>query len=330
MVKKITLRILLLIIIVFLSNIVYKYTFYKQDLIKNGKLMDKLEIGMNNSDILYFSASPNQAYSEYDIDSRSISSLIDSKLPNYSVSAVDTGAIHAGTYKKLINLIPDNHNLKYIVVNMNYRSFGIGWIMSSLENSLAKQALFYNNNPVILNRFLQGLNYYAISEIERKAIREDVWNTENLPFNTPKNSVSNWCAADKWGGIKDPKRNLADHYIKNYAFVLDANNQRIKDFDEIVEICNQKQIPLVFNVLGENLTHTEYLVDSDLTDLMLKNKSYLIERYSKRGVIMVDNFSEIPDSCFYERDFPTEHYSFTGRSIIADNIAKEITKFEDK
>ena len=45
---------------------------------------------------------------------------------------------------------------------------------------------------------------------------------------------------------------------------------------------------------------------------------------------MVDNFDKIADSCFYERDFPTEHYSFIGRQIIATNIAKEITKFEAK
>ena len=42
------------------------------------------------------------------------------------------------------------------------------------------------------------------------------------------------------------------------------------------------------------------------------------------------NFNEIPDSCFYERHFPTEHYSFTGRAIVANNIAKEVIKLEKK
>ena len=159
---------------------------------------------------------------------------------------------------------------------------------------------------------------------------ESHWKKETLPYPYPKNSVENWCEIEKWGDLNNPKRNLADHYIKNYAFVLDENNPRIIDFDEIVTICKSKNIKLAFNILGENIEHAEYLVDTDLTDLMIKNKIWLIDRYSKQNVIMVDNFDEIADSCFYERDFPTEHYSFNGREIIATNIAKEITKFEAK
>ncbi|MDG1475695.1 MAG: DUF4843 domain-containing protein, partial [Vicingaceae bacterium] len=177
----------------------------------------------------------------------------------------------------------------------------------------------------------QGLNHYdALPLRERHQIMNTYWDKELLPYAAPKNSVTNWCAIEKWGDISNPKRNLADNYIKNYGFVIDENNQRLKDFDEIVDLCKSKNITLIYNILGENIERTEYLIDSDLTSLMEQNKNYLIERYASMGVIMVDNFNEIPDSCFYEREFPTEHYSFTGRAIIANQIAKEITKFEAK
>ncbi len=42
------------------------------------------------------------------------------------------------------------------------------------------------------------------------------------------------------------------------------------------------------------------------------------------GVIMVDCIDKIPDSCFYQRDWPTEHYNFSGRAIIAREIANKI------
>lgn len=329
MFKKITLRLILLMGIIMVSNYVYKYTFYQQDVKSNGLLTQKLEQGLQQSDILFFSASPNKAYPITDYDHRSISQILDDNLPNYSITSIDTGAIHAGVYKKLIQLIPNQNNIKYVVVNMNYRSFGIGWIMSSLENAIAKQSVFYAQRPVLLSRFLQGLNYYdALSKKERQRIIQNEWKNKPLPFDPPKNTVTNWCSVEKWGDWTNPKRNLADHYIKNYAFVLDDSNSRIKDFDAIVEICKQKNIKLVFNILGENLENAHYLVGSDLTDLMQTNKNFLIDRYSKMNVIMVDNFSEIPNSCFYERDFPTEHYNFTGRKTTADNLSKIILKFE--
>jgi len=329
MFKKISFRLVLLMSIITLSNYVYKYTFYQQDVKSNGLLTQKLEEGLQQSDILFFSASPNKAYPISDTDTRSISRILDDNLPNYSVTSVDTGAIHAGVYKRLIQLIPDENNIKYVIVNMNYRSFGIGWMMSSLENAIAKQSVFYANRPVLLNRFLQGLNFYdAMPKKERQRIIQNQWKNKPLPFDPPKNNVTNWCAFEKWGGLTNPKRNLADHYIKNYAFVLDDSNPRIKDFDKIVAICKQKNIQLVYNILGENTENAEYLVDSDLTDLMQTNKNYLMNRYSKMDVIMVDNFNQIPDSCFYERDFPTEHYNFTGRKITADNLSESILKFE--
>lgn len=331
MAKKISIRILLIALIGIASNYIYTYTFYPSDLEKNGSLNEKLNYGMDNSDILYFSASPNTAYPKGDIDSRSISKILDDQLPQHTVTSVDTGAIHAGVYKKLIELIPDENNIEYIVVNMNYRSFGIGWMMSSLENNISKQSLFYSNRPPLLSRFYQGLNHYdALSKKERHQMMNNYWSTENLPFGEPKNNVNNWCEVEKWGDINNPKRNLADNYIKNYAFIIDENNQRVKDFDEIVELCKAKNITLVYNILGENLAYSEYLVDSDLTSLMLDNKNYLVNRYSQKGVVVIDNFDKVPDSCFYERNFPTEHYSFTGRAIIANQIAKEITKFEAK
>ena len=39
---------------------------------------------------------------------------------------------------------------------------------------------------------------------------------------------------------------------------------------------------------------------------------------------MVDNFYQIPDSCFVDRNWPTEHYNYQGKKIVAENIKKAI------
>lgn len=323
--KKIALRLVLLILIFLLSNYIYVNTFYEKDTEGYGNLLGKLNNGIQNADILYFSASPNQACAPTDKDTRSISKILDDELPSHSVMAVDTGAIHAGIYKKLIRMIPSQTSVQYVVVNMNYRSFGMGWIESDLENAIQKQSLFYNYNLPLWNRFLQGLNYYPTkTKKEREKTIQNAWKNEDLPYPFPRNSVNNWCEEYKWGDWQNPKRNLADHYIKNFAFVLDENNPRVKDFDEITEICREKNIPLIFLILAENMEQAEELVGENLVDLMIKNTDFLINRYESKGVIMVNQLNQVPDSCFYEREWPTEHYNFSGRYQIAKSTAEKI------
>jgi len=328
MIKKISIRLLLLTAIVIASNFIYVNTTYHDDLEGNGNVLLKFNLAIEKSDALYFSESPNQATSVNDSDKRFISQMMDDLLPELRLEAVDTGAIHAGVFKELIQLIPEESNVNYVIVNMNYRSFGMDWIHSKLENSIQKQLVFYSNRPPLINRFLQGLNYYdALPNEERERLIQWHWQHDSLPFPAPKNNVTDWCAVEKWGDWKNPKRQLADQYIKNFAFTLSDENPRIKDFDEIVEICKAKNLKLIFVILPENLEEAKMLVGEDLVNLMTSNKNKLVERYNAKGAKVVDCFSIVPDSCFIERAFPSEHYNQLGRMMIATNVVTAIESF---
>ncbi len=325
MIKKIGLRIILLGVIITLSNFIYKATTYESDLQAEGNVLRKFERGIEKADILYFSASPNASIHPEDTDQRTMAQMMDDLIPAERLEAVDTGGIHAGVFKKLIARIPETSNVKTVVVNMNYRSFGMAWIQSTLENAIQKQVVFYNNLPVIINRFLQGLNYYdALPDKERERIMQSHWKNDKLPFDAPRNNVNDWCAVEKWGDWTNPKRQLADHYIKNFAFVLNDQNPRVKDFDEIVEICKEKKLRLIFVILPENLEECEQLVDKDLVNLMKSNKDWLVNRYKTKGVELVDCFDAVADSCFTERHFPSEHYNQIGRMTVAKAVANAI------
>lgn len=326
-IKKLVPRILLLFVIVALSNFLYKATTYDTDLRAEGNVLRKFEHAVEHAEALYFSASPNAAIHKTDADKRTIAGMMDDLLPDYQLMAVDTGGIHAGVYKKLIALIPEDSPVEYVVVNMNYRSFGIDWIESSLENSICKQMVFYNNRPAIINRFLQGLNYYeTATEKERQERIQQHWKNDTLPYSPPRNTVTDWCALEKWGDWTHPKRQLADAYIKNFAFTLDESNPRVKDFDEIVSICEQKGLKLIFVILPENLQEAHQLVGKELTDLMTTNKNWLVDRYTKKGAQVVDCFNQVADSCFTERTFPSEHYTEIGRMIVAKAVTDCINR----
>jgi hypothetical protein len=325
MVKKTGIRFILLLAILTVSNFIYRATTYSSDLRAEGNVLTKFEQAVDRADILYFSASPNAAIGIADRDQRTIAQMTDDLIPDLKLMAVDTGGIHAGVYKKLVQMIPEDSPVKTVVINMNYRSFGVDWIYSKLENAIQKQMVFYHNRPAVINRFLQGLNYYeARTDHERERLIQDHWSNDLLPFAAPKNTVTSWCEVEKWGDWTHPKRQLADHYIKNFAFVLNEENPRVKDFDEIVEIAFSKDIQLIFVVLPENIQEAEKLVDTDLKNLMIDNKNWLVNRYESAHVKVVDCFELVADSCFIERDFPSEHYTETGRFIIASAIANAI------
>jgi hypothetical protein len=116
---------------------------------------------------------------------------------------------------------------------------------------------------------------------------------------------------------------LACHYIKNFAFKIDPKtNQRIKDFDEIVEIAKKRHIKIVFNLLAENMEEANKLVGKELIYLMENNRKFLINRYHRNGNLVVDNLYAIQDNHFVDRNWPTEHYTRAGKLIIAKNIQK--------
>lgn len=318
---------MLITLIVTASDFIYRFTTYQSDLRAEGNVLLKFQHGIQNAEALYFSASPNAAVHSDDIDQRTIGQMINNLTPGLKLETVDTGGIHAGVFKQLIQLIPADSPVKTVVVNMNYRSFGVGWIYSKLENSIQKQTLFYNNRPVILNRFLQGLNYYeALSDHERESLIQWHWKNDTLPFSAPKNNANDWYLYHESGDLPHSVSQLAAQYIKNFAFVLNEKNKRVQDFDEIVTICKEKNLKLVFVILPENIEEAEELVDKDLTDLMIANKNWLVTRYKNKGASVVDCFEAVADSCFIERTFPSEHYNQTGRMIISTAVANTLNR----
>jgi hypothetical protein len=124
---------------------------------------------------------------------------------------------------------------------------------------------------------------------------------------------------------------LADHYIKSYAFQIDADkNPRIADFDKIVKVAKKKDLNLVFNLLAENTEYADSLVGKNLLWLMKSNRDLLVERYSKQGVIVVDNLEIVPGWDYTDQHWTTEHYGQYGRQLIAKNVADSLKKLHGK
>ncbi len=107
MLKKIALRAITLLIILVAINLIYKRFFLEQDIQKYSEIINLVRAVPDNADIVYVGESSNVTYRGDDMEKRSISSFISDYYPDLGVYDITKPAGHAGTFKVLLENIPD-------------------------------------------------------------------------------------------------------------------------------------------------------------------------------------------------------------------------------
>ena len=335
MIIKIGIRVLVLCVIVTGLNFVYNLTFYSKDLAEKSDKIIELRNSKEETDIYYFAESSNFNYRENDSIKNSISEITNFFFPQLKITPINNAASHAGIFKYWLKEIEDpGKRLKALVVTLNLRSFDAAWRHSKLETPLIESTVLVRPYPNLVNRFLLSLQAFDNkTEKQREQLMLNEWKEIPLrfPFPFKYKTVKDWDFAMANGGhLKadgswdDAKSVLACHYIKGYAFNLDENNQRIKDFDEIVAWCEKHQLKLYLNLLAENTQYADSLVGKELVFLMKQNRDFLVERYNKGNCVVVDNLELVPGIEYTDQDWTTEHYGYKGRMIIAKNLASKL------
>ena len=326
------------VILLFFIGLAANYTYvnlglYDNDIKKcNAELIYRFDSINSKNEILYLGESSNFTASDADSSKKSIAELINALNRVYTVADISKGAIHGSTYKVLIKRITEKSTIKTVIVTLNLRSFGVNWIESDLETNLSRANILYSNHYPIIKKALLSFKAYDNQELfKRKASIKSHYRSDKFKLQTQKyECVYEWDKELYHNGIldKDGKKNqektdIACHFIKNYAFVIDEDNPRVKDFDDIVSYCKEHNISLIFHVLPENFERAAELCGNDLAVLMKTNTDYLKNRYQKE-VVFIDNSSALKDSFFIDRQWPTEHYIFKGRYLIAKSISDQL------
>jgi hypothetical protein len=335
MAKKIIIRLIGLIVIVAGLNLIYNFTLFRKDLMKECEQIVDMEEKQPVTDIYYFAESSNFSFRDDDSIKTSISEISNLFFPKLKITAVNQSATHAGIYKYWLNHIDlDNNKPKAIIVTLNLRSFDAGWIHSKLETPLQKSITLLKRYPNLINRFLLSLNAFDNKTVEeREQIMLSEWERTELkfPFRFKYKTVRQWDNAMGQGGYLKPdgswdldKIGLACHYIKGYAFNINENNPRVKDFDDISGWCNKNGIKLYLNLMAENIQYADSLVGKELVILMKQNRDFLVSRYNKNNCSVVDNLEMIEGKEFTDQAWTTEHYGYKGRMIIARNLANKL------
>lgn len=323
-----------------LANLVYVKWFYYEDVVEaDATMLFKLDSLENVADVIYIGESSNTTYSPTDTCTRKISELIQRQVPGVVVGALDHGAYHAKGYLELIKNITPDSRVKTLIVTMNLRSFGAVWINSALETPLMKANVMYSKYPPIIKRMMLAFGEYDQKTWEERVpIIQDHWKNDklNVQPDFPYKNTFVWDAGRCMAGVDtfpdgtwDQARiAFACNFIKTFGFSIDTlTNPRIKDFDEIVAVCKEKNLNLVFNLMAENVQYADSLGGNQLTLLIRQNRDLLMKRYSKNGVIVVDNVEKVPGKNFIEQDGISEHYDQLGRWIVATNVVAKAGKY---
>jgi hypothetical protein len=337
MIKKIGIRILAFVLLLVVLNGVYNLFFYTSDLNRMCEEVVEMKQQQEVTDMFYLAESSNFSTHPEDSIQLSISQITNLFYPDLKIHAVNKPATHAGIYRHWIDQLDLSKKMpKAIIVTLNLRSFGAAWIHSRLETSLQESITLLKPYPNLFNRFLLSLNAFDNkTEKQREQLILEEWKNRELvfPFPVKYKTVRKWDDAMAQGGfVKEngswdtDKITLACHYIKSYAFNIDEDNPRIKDFDYIADWCKTNSINLYLNLMAENVEYADSLVGKELVYLMKNNRDYLVNRYNKDNCIVVDNLELVAGKEFTDQTWTTEHYSYKGRMIIAKNLANSLKK----
>ncbi|MDO5315173.1 MAG: hypothetical protein Q4F82_03590 [bacterium] len=336
--KKLLIRIGMVLVMLVVLNWVYSKWFFEKDLREHSDIVElSWQVTDDSCRIIYLGESSNNHYGDEEANRRKISDFTADYFPTVKMGDLTKEASHAQTYYYMLKHIPATSAVETVVVTMNLRSFGPLWIYSKLETPLRKQLVLLEDYPPLVNRFLLAFKAYPIkteeewNEVVFEHWRTDTFNIPGLPWRT----TADWNHGMNSNGWYDAHGQrdwdltaLACHYIKTYAFEINDDNPRVKDFDAIVDLCRERGWNLVFNLMGENVDKANELVGKDLMLLFKKNHDYLMQRYgSLEGVTVVDNLNLVRDVNFIDQDWTTEHYYEEGRRIVADHLALALREF---
>ena len=335
MAKKILIKTIFLLLIITGLNFIYKGFFYKKDLEEKSKELLEISESQENSDIYYFGESSNVTYKPGDSTQKSISELANLFFPKLQITTITKYATHGGIYKYWMKEMDlKKKHPSALIITLNLRSFDATWIHSKLETQLQESVVLTRPYPAIVNRFLLSLQAFDNkTEQQREQDMLNEWKTKPLIFPEPfkYKTVSEWDNGMAQGTYLKPdgswdmdKISLACHYIKGYAFNVDENNPRIRDFDEIADWCATHNVNLYLNLMAENCQYADSLVGKELVFLMRQNRDFLVKRYTKGNCKVVDNLDLVNGKEFIDQNWTTEHYDYKGRMRIAKNLAKNL------
>lgn len=356
---KLFLRMALAVAIFFVANAYYEHCLYSDERNKFSPVAIELDSAFSQSDVVYLGESSNTSFNPWtDTFGYSISQFVQMHLPNNKVASVSHDGVHLGIFEKMLALIPPQQERGSkpltLLITLNMRTCGPSAMFSDNEASNQQEAVFYARRLPLLNRMFVSLHHYDnrnAREMEGEKVRwfrthnlaiaQDCFVNESLPqsfsaVNSFYPTAKSWLKDLAQSNPNQPEkiRNMADAYVKEFAFVLNDANPRIHSLKRIAELCKQKDLNVVFVLLMPNRDHAKLLFGNALVSYIDFNLNFLRDRMTQWGISYIDiptlyreKYGDYPSGHHYtDQWYPTEHVDGHMRQFIAEQIASEFAQ----
>lgn len=327
-VKGIAIRVIIVLLSLFGMNKVYSVLFYEEDLQKFAPIINEIRAIPHSAKILYIGESSNITSHRSDPDKRPISALIGRHYPEGLVTHLTQPAGHLGIFYAMLQAVDPKTEIETVVLTVNLRSFNAEWKNSQLESNLQKSAIMIGPEAPLYKRFLLSFKAYSNeSDAIRERIIHEHWKAHKLDVSTnfPYKYMLDWRDAYEKSHISN--KSLGAEFITTYAFSINEFDERFNELDKIIDLADKRGWKLLVNILPENIESAEGFVGTELVSLMEKNVAVITEYLTQKNVPFVNLNKTLPNKYFMDKEWPTEHYVYEGRKIIADQLAAALSKW---
>lgn len=325
-VKGIIIRAIIVLLSFIGMNKLYSLFYYESDLQKFAPIINEIRAIPQSAKVLYIGESSNITSYKNDTDKRPISALMGRHYPEGFITHLTQPAGHLGIFHSMLEAIDPNSNIETIVLTVNLRSFNAEWKYSPLESNLQKSAILLRNGPPLYKRFLLSFKSYPNESdaILERLIHAD-WRANELDVSAefPHKYMLDWREAFN---RENSSNSLGSEFITTYAFSINEHHERFHELDKIIELAEVRGWNLLVHILPENFEAARENVGRELTDLMDKNVSVITDYLTRRKIPFVSLHRTLPDDYFMDKEWPTEHYVYEGRKVIADQLAASLSR----
>lgn len=307
-----------LIFIFFLQNIYFR--FFPN---LPSDPADKIDAALKEkADVVLLGDSVLVAFYSQDNDKRTVSVMLQEKIPNIKLRAIDSLAYASDVYLEQVRYITrSDFKPKLVIIPINIRSFSPQWDQRfDFQFELDKLELKFKNTPVFpYLKFLINFNLFNLVPISKSQF-----------YNTPVYS------GDKLiGTIKDfdnPEyENYTDSHQKNkillsYTYTLSTNHRKLKALEEIADLLFKNNIKVIFYLTPVDYETCEKYTGSSTKNQMVKNINLIKNSLNKNQGMLLDLSFKLQSKNFAWKDslYINEHLSQNGRQFLARELATSV------
>ena len=317
------------------KNVLSKFQQERQPSSALVHLFEAYNTGTNPPKVLLLGDSVAERVSWNDYDDRTLAELVINNLKGKTdVAAISYGGFTLDVfYHLMLALEKMKHKPRLVVLPINMRNFSPQW---DLEPS-------WQFKPEIqqIKRFISDPSLIpSIEPVRRETIPSEVFNAfDATPVEfamSPFDRIAQFRLLVNASPATEEQRRfrLRQIFIFHYTNRLVRRHRKLTALENILKLLQEKQIPFLAYVTPLNVDAGVRLVGAEFLTALHENvnmvSSLVGENLTNRQSIFMDWSEAMRSDCFFHADNATEHLNESGRKLLAESIAGEVSAWVDK